>query len=127
MNSGSNSANKGVNFTQQSLSQGVGNYLYPTASKVLLTISANDASNIVKFYVNENLIGSSSGATQIDLFTRQTIPGGATDQFVFGYNAVTYLSGSLFKGAVSDLLLYNKELSLTEVSESYAFLQTQGC
>ena len=125
MNSGSNAANKGINFTSFNTSKGVGNYLYPTGSKVLLTISANTSTNIIKFYANENLIGSSSGVTDVSGFNEGA--GASANSFVFGYNPVSYLSAGLFKGAVSDILIYSKELTLNEVSQSYAFLQTQGC
>lgn len=113
--------NNGFRF----LSQGVIKILngYPTYSegeKSLITITCNDITNVAKLYINGTPISVGS-AGDISNFTAQTVTAGATDQFVFGYNAVPY-SSSIFKGNVRDILLYSKDLSDTEVSQSYFFL-----
>jgi hypothetical protein len=93
---------------------------YSEGEKSLITITCNDITNVAKLYINGTPISVGS-AGNISNFTTQTVTAGATNQFVFGYNAVPY-SSSIFKGNVRDILLYSKDLSDTEVSQSYFFL-----
>lgn len=88
------------------------------AQKVLITIAISNlapfASNVT-LYRNGSLIGSFTNAGAVnENFNSVSVP------FVFGYNADS--AATYWKGAVSDILLYSKELSATEVSASYFYL-----
>jgi len=82
-------------------------------AKQLITITANDSTNVIELYVNNTLIGNFSGVL-LNAFNVAARP------FVFGFN--TNSDATYFKGGVTALLLYNKVLNATEVSQSYAYM-----
>ena len=87
-------------------------YNYTPPNKVLVTLTLNDTTNKASLYINERLIVTGSGA--INAFNVSTLP------LKFGFN--TNGDATYFKGAISDLLVYNKELNATEVYQSYDYL-----
>jgi hypothetical protein len=83
------------------------------ASKQLITITANTTTDVLQLYVNDLFVTNFS-AGGVNNFNSASVP------FVFGFN--TDGDATYWKGAVSDILLYNKVLSATEVSQSFAYL-----
>jgi hypothetical protein len=83
----------------------------------LITLVANANTDTLKLYVNGDLIGTDSGS--INTFNDANTP------LVFGWNADTDADG--LNGNVKNLLLYNRELSLGEISANYNALLTSSC
>jgi hypothetical protein len=81
--------------------------------KQLITITADAATDNLQLYVGPTFITNFTGGGVND-FNLASVP------FVFGFNTDT--ATTYWKGAVSDLLLFNKVLTATEVSASYAIL-----
>jgi hypothetical protein len=82
-------------------------------TKQLITITTNTTTDLMQLYVNDSFITNFS-AGAVGTFNSASVP------LRFGFNVdgdATY-----WKGAVSDILLYNKVLSATEVSQSFAYL-----
>jgi hypothetical protein len=89
-------------------------YTYTPGTKVLVTFTVNDTTNKTSLYINDSFIASGSNA--VNAFNAASLP------LKFGWNANT--DATYFKGAISDLLVYNKELSSTEVNQSYYYLNS---
>lgn len=83
------------------------------AEKQLITITANENTDLMELYVNSAFVTNFT-AGAVNNFNASAVP------FVFGFN--TNGDATYWKGGVSDLLLYNKVLSATEVSQSFAYL-----
>jgi len=86
------------------------------AEKHLITIRVNSTTNLMDLYVNNTSLGDFSRIGYINEFNTGSLP------LVFGWNIDG--DGTYWKGAVSDLLVFNKELSATEISQSYAYLSS---
>lgn len=87
-----------------------------SAEKTLWTMVCNDSTDAVRVYKNNTDLGNMS-ANQVNAFNASSSP------LKFGFNAngdATY-----FKGTITNLLLYNKALNSTEVSQSYAYLSVR--
>ena len=93
----------------------ISSIITPTlGQKQLITITAYEVDNEIKLYINSSFIGNFSGTSDINPFND------STQKLKFGFNAngdATY-----WKGGVTALLLYNKVLDATEVSQSYTFI-----
>jgi len=92
-------------------------YTYPTATKVLVTFVLNDTANTEKLYINGAL--QASGTKTINAFNAYASP------LKFGWN--NNGDGTYFKGAISDLVVYNTELSLSDVQTNYNALFSRSC
>lgn len=104
-------------------SSNYGLYNYVDGTKVLVTIAAEEAippitERKVRFYVNDTLISDQFAATFLN-FTASVVP------LKFGWNANS--DATYFKGAVSDLLVYNKSLQSYEVANNYNYLVSKSC
>lgn len=107
-----NPANNWLVFRDNNAGDIITGYDYTPPNKVLVTFTINDTNNTVKFYINGSLINTVTGP--VNAFNASTLP------LKFGFN--TNGDATYFKGAISDLLVYNKELTATEVFESYDYL-----
>jgi len=83
------------------------------ATKQLITITVNADTDLMELYLNDTFVTNftAGGVNNFNV---------ATQPLVFGFN--TDGDATYWKGAVSDLLLFNKVLSATEVSQSYSYL-----
>lgn len=86
-----------------------------SATKTLWTLVGNDAANTIITYKNGGLVGTMS-AGAVNAFNATGTP------FKFGFNTNT--DATYFKGTIVELLVYNKGLSASEVSQSYTYLNT---
>jgi hypothetical protein len=86
------------------------------AQKQLITIRVDSTTNLMDLYVNNTSLGNFSRIGYINEFNTGTIP------LAFGWNIDG--DSTYWKGAVSDLLVFNKVLSATEISQSYAYLSS---
>jgi hypothetical protein len=86
-----------------------------SATKTLWTLVGNDAANTIITYKNGGLVGTMS-AGAVNGFNASSTP------FKFGFNTNT--DATYFKGTIAELLVYNKGLSASEVSQSYTYLNT---
>ena len=84
--------------------------------KQLITIRVDTTTNLMDLYVNTTSSGDFSRIGYINEFNSGSLP------LVFGWNSNG--DATFWKGAVSDLLVYNKVLTPTEISQSYAYLSS---
>ena len=85
------------------------------SQRQLITITVNATTNVIELYVGNTFIGNFSRTTDVvNNFNAVNRP------FVFGFNSNS--DATYFKGGVTALLLYNKVLNATEVSQSYAYM-----
>jgi hypothetical protein len=90
------------------------------ATRRFITITVNASTNVIQLYVGNTFIGNFSRTTDVvNNFNAANVP------FVFGWNENS--DATFFKGAATDLILYNKVLSSTEVNTNFNALRNRTC
>lgn len=91
-------------------------YTYTAPNKVLITVTGANSgvSGTTQLYINNTFVTSSTNL-MLPFNNRPDA------DFTFGWNGDT--GATYFKGAVSDLLLYNRVLTAGEVTQNYNALQ----
>jgi hypothetical protein len=81
------------------------------ASNKLVTLTFNDATNVVQLYINTTLTDTNSNSADVEAFTS------STNRFTFGFTPQT--DATYFKGSWRDITLYNKVLTSGEITTNY--------
>jgi len=95
---------------------GIGNVSEKTLWTLIVYDLAGISGEVVYLYKNGSYVGELSGGFTNNFDYNSTIP------LTFGWNANT--DATYFKGAISDLLVYNRPLSQVEIANNYLYLSS---